>query len=30
VTVTVCGVFQFAVVKVTLVGETVPSVVSLL
>jgi len=29
-TVTVCGVFQLAVVKVTLAGETVPSVVSLL
>ena len=30
VTVTVCATFQFAVVNVTLAGETVPSVVSLL
>jgi len=29
VTVTICGVFQFAGVNVTLVGETVPSLVSL-
>ncbi len=28
-TVTVCGVSQFAAVKVTLAGETTPSVVSL-
>jgi len=28
VTVTICGVFQFAGVNVTLVGETVPSLVS--